>query len=101
MIVEYEDKADSYRGKARAGTVSGTAIAWGGESTFQPASGADWNGVAALTELKAVVAFKDVADSPGHGKANLAGRLVGLVADGRVHVVPGGARRRSPSAGGS
>jgi hypothetical protein len=72
FVVAYRDESDSGHGKAKVGTVSGDAIAFGAEAEFLPADGVRCNSAAALGADKFVVAWRDDSDS-GHGTAKVWG----------------------------
>jgi len=68
VVIIYEDGADSDKGKAVVGTVSGTSISFGSTATFN-AGGTSYPAVAYDTNAqKVVVAYRDKSASD-HGKA--------------------------------
>jgi hypothetical protein len=73
FVVVYRDGADNH-GRAIVGQVAGTTITYGAESVFSAAS-TDYASVAALSETKFVVAYRD-AGSSGYGVARV-GQVTG------------------------
>jgi hypothetical protein len=70
FVVVYQDDLDSSQGKAKVGTVSGTAIAFGAEAEFLSTYQAYYISVAALSGTQFVVAYQDGSDS-NHGTARV------------------------------
>ena len=58
FVAAYQDRADANHGKARVGTVTGTAITFGAEAEFN-AGVTYWNSAAALSPTQFVVAYED------------------------------------------
>jgi hypothetical protein len=69
FVVAYQDVSNGFCGTAIVGQVSGTTITWGSEYVFNPAVTA-YTSVAALTDSKFVVAYRD-AGNANHGTARV------------------------------
>ena len=64
FIVAYKDEDNSYRGTARVGSVSGSAITWGSETVFN--SGGNTDNISTVydpTVQKIIIFYRDIANS--------------------------------------
>jgi hypothetical protein len=77
FVVAYQDGDNSSYGTARVGDVTATTITYGAEAAFNPA-GTECTSVAALTDAKFVVAYRDAGNSD-YGTA-----IVGQVAGNAI-----------------
>ena len=68
IVIAYKDGAQSDHGKAVVGTVSGTAISFGTEVTFNAATTSDKSMTFDSTNNKVVIVYQDDGNS-GHGTA--------------------------------
>ena len=73
IVVAYRDQDDSFRGKAKVGTVSGTTIAFGAEAEFNGANGGTndiGTSACAISSTQFIIAYRDSTDSQ-HGNAKV------------------------------
>ena len=70
VVIAYKDWGNSGYGKAKVGTVSGTSISFGSETTFKSANCGTITTVYDSTNQKVVIAYTDYGDSQ-RGKAKV------------------------------
>lgn len=73
VVIAYEDQANSQKGTAIVGTVSGTSISFGSETLFENAIVEDISGAFDSSNNKVVLAYKD------QGNSNRGTAVVGTV----------------------
>lgn len=73
IVVAYRNQDDSFRGKARVGTVTGTTISFGTEAEFNGAIGGTndiGTSACAISSTQFILAYRDSTDSQ-HGNAKV------------------------------
>ena len=70
VVIAYKDWGNSGYGKAKVGTVSGTSISFGSETTFKSANSGAISTVYDSTNQKVVIAYCDFGDN-SYGKAKV------------------------------
>ena len=69
VVIAYKDQPQSNYGKAIVGTVSGTAISFGSEATFNAATTNDTSATFDSTNNKVVIVFQDSGGNSGYASA--------------------------------
>ena len=59
FVIVFQDSSDSSKAKAIVGTVSGTSVSFGSETTFASPNSSQYSVVSALSDTKVVIAWSD------------------------------------------